>query len=65
MADNNILKDDAISIVYNLLSDYESSAMLFSHIQRDTFTPEKPNFDISQQVKLFTNYEQVIRTKGI
>jgi len=61
VGDNVILKDDAISIVFNLLLDYEPSAMLFSFTQGDAFTPEKPLFNISQPVELFTNYEQVIR----
>jgi len=63
VADNVILKDDAISIVYNLLLKHKPSCMLFSFIQENpfTFTPEKPTFDINEPVELFTNYEQVIR----
>lgn len=61
MADNNILKDGAIPIVYDLLSEYEPSGMLFSHIQREAYTAENPTFNISKPDELFTNYEQVIR----
>jgi len=62
MGDNVIFEDDAISKVYNLLSEYEPSGMRFSFIQGDSFTPEKPTFNINKPVELFTNYEQVIRT---
>lgn len=61
MADNVIPEDNAISIIYNLLLNYKPSAMLFSFTQGDAFTPEKPLFNISKPVELFTNYEQVIR----
>ena len=62
MSDAVILKANAIPAVYTLLTDYIPSCMLFSFIQGDTFTPEKPTFNISKEVELFTNYEQVIRT---
>ncbi|MFA4849424.1 MAG: glycosyltransferase [Methanoregula sp.] len=61
MADNVILKENAVSIVYNLLLDYQPSAMLFSYIQGETFTLEKPTFNIPNPVDSFTNYEQAIR----
>lgn len=62
MGDNVILKDDAISIVYNLLLKHKPSGMRFSFIQGDSFTPEKPTFNINKPIELFANYEQGIRT---